>query len=196
MPPTVGKITFDPSSHKALVGMEKKTDWTERSVSRLNSLETACTGRLSPFLATSRPSTLTVNSPRPPLTTSTWVSGSFLSRSATRAACSRMFPQTGHCRITTFFMASPPPGPTTAGDGGRMHLGRRLLPDIVAVHAHVHASYRDRMPPNILQDFSQTARQVNAPALHPNDAHAMAVVVSFRDLVPDARENAMDRRCV
>jgi hypothetical protein len=49
--------------------------------------------------------TSTVNSPLLPSTSSTWAPGSFLSASATRAACSRVEAQTGHWRIVTFFIA-------------------------------------------------------------------------------------------
>src|SRR5262245_57699602 len=57
------------------------------------------------FLATVRPSTWTVSSPRFPSTTSTSTPGSFRKASATRAACSRVPPQTGHSRMVTFFIA-------------------------------------------------------------------------------------------
>src|SRR5262245_44593542 len=57
------------------------------------------------FLATILPSTWTVSSPRLPFTTSTSTPGSFRKASATRAACSRVPPQTGHWRMVTFFIA-------------------------------------------------------------------------------------------
>jgi len=57
------------------------------------------------FLATVLPSTWTVSSPRLPFTTSTSTPGSFRKASATRAACSRVPPQTGHWRMVTFFIA-------------------------------------------------------------------------------------------
>src|SRR5260370_41790256 len=65
-------------------------------------------GRVSPLLATVRPSTVTVNSPWSPLTTSTSTPGSFFKDAATLAACARTEPQTGHWRITTFVIAVPP----------------------------------------------------------------------------------------
>src|SRR5262249_44566207 len=40
-----------------------------------------------------------------PFTTSTSTPGSFCNASATRAACSRVPPQTGHSRMVTFFIA-------------------------------------------------------------------------------------------
>jgi hypothetical protein len=46
-----------------------------------------------------------VSSPRFPSTTSTSTPGSFRKASATRAACSRVPPQTGHSRMVTFFIA-------------------------------------------------------------------------------------------
>ena len=57
------------------------------------------------FLATVLPSTWTVSSPRLPFTRSTSTPGSFRKASATRAACSRVPPQTGHWRMVTFFIA-------------------------------------------------------------------------------------------
>src|SRR5262245_44743438 len=57
------------------------------------------------FLATVLPSTWTVSSPRLPSTRSTSTPGSFRKASATRAACSRVPPQTGHWRMVTFFIA-------------------------------------------------------------------------------------------
>jgi hypothetical protein len=53
-------------------------------------------GKDSPFRATTRPSTETVNSPWSPLTTSTWTPGSFFRVAARLAACARIEPQTGH----------------------------------------------------------------------------------------------------
>jgi hypothetical protein len=63
----------------------------------------------STFLATVLPSTWTVSSPRFPFTTSTSTPGSFRKASATRAACSRVPPQSGHSRMVTFFIADLPP---------------------------------------------------------------------------------------
>jgi hypothetical protein len=65
-------------------------------------------GSDSPFWATTFPSTETVNSPRPPFTTCTSTPGSFFKAVAKLAACSRIEPQTGHSRITTFFIADAP----------------------------------------------------------------------------------------
>src|SRR5262249_19596722 len=63
---------------------------------------------ICPFPPTCRPSTSTVNSPRLPSTSSTWTPGSFLRAAAKLAACSRVPGQTGHWRITTFFMIDAP----------------------------------------------------------------------------------------
>jgi hypothetical protein len=49
-----------------------------------------------------------VSSPRFPFTTCTSTPGSFLKAAAKLAACSRIVPQTGHSRITTFFIADAP----------------------------------------------------------------------------------------
>jgi hypothetical protein len=65
-------------------------------------------GSNSPFWATTLPFTDTVNSPWSPLTTCTSTPGSFLNDAARLAACARTEPQTGHCRITTFFIAVAP----------------------------------------------------------------------------------------
>jgi hypothetical protein len=62
----------------------------------------------SHFLATSRPSTRTVSSPRLASTTSTSRPGSCRSVAARLAAYSRVPPQTGHCRIVTFFIGHSP----------------------------------------------------------------------------------------
>ncbi len=62
----------------------------------------------SHFLATTRSSTRTVSSPRLPSISSTSTPGSFRSASARPAACLLVPPQTGHCRIVTFFIAHPP----------------------------------------------------------------------------------------
>jgi hypothetical protein len=61
-----------------------------------------------PFLATSRPSARTVSSPRFPSTSVTSTPGSCFKASAKLAACLRIPPQIGHCRITTFFMGCTP----------------------------------------------------------------------------------------
>jgi hypothetical protein len=65
-------------------------------------------GSDSPFWATTFPSTETVNSPRFPLTMCSSTPGSFPKAAAKLAACSRIVPQTGHSRITTFFIADAP----------------------------------------------------------------------------------------
>ena len=65
------------------------------------------------FLATTLPSTSTVNSPYRPSTTSTSPTpGSFRRAAAKLAARSRVEPQTGHCRIVTFFIGVAPFHPT------------------------------------------------------------------------------------
>jgi hypothetical protein len=49
-----------------------------------------------------------VSSPRFPSTSVTSTPGSCLNAAAKLAACWRIPPQTGHCRITTFFMVCTP----------------------------------------------------------------------------------------
>jgi hypothetical protein len=74
----------------------------------------------------------------------------------------------------------------------RMNFGRRLVADIIAMHAHVHASKRYGMAPDVSQNVTQALRQMDAASLHTNDYDRLCLVILLGNFMGNPGQNAVD----
>ena len=77
-----------------------------------------------------------------------------------------------------------------------VNIWRRLLPEIIAMHADIQFPHRNTVAPNAFQEFTEPLRQNDASALHADEHNGLAVVVPLSDFVRDASEHAVDGRGV
>ena len=74
---------------------------------------------------------------------------------------------------------------------GRLHIGRGVLAQVIAMHAYINGTDGHGMAPNAFQYRGQPPCQVNSPCLDADDNNSFRLVIAFGDFVSDASEHSM-----